>query len=309
MVLLLCSTQVGATADEPVQVPTSTTTESLVEEVIVEAPEPRYAAPTLRDRIGRIWAPVMINGQGPFRLVLDTGASNSAVISRVADILGIPLHGSANIRVHGVTGSAIVSSIAVDRLEVGDLLIDGTVLPVVADVFGGAEGVLGTEGLSDKRIFIDFKRDQIEIAHSRGERPGLGFSRIPVKLARGRLLTMDVRIGSIRTRAIIDTGAQQTIGNLALRNALTRRARNSKIQDVIGVTLDVAVGDSILAPPIYLGDVMIRGLYVTFSDMFIFEHWKLTREPTLLLGMDVLGLVDTLVIDYKLRELHIRPRS
>ena len=46
-----------------------------VEEVLVTAPEPRYVAPTTRDAIGRIWAPVLINGKGPFRLVLDTGAS------------------------------------------------------------------------------------------------------------------------------------------------------------------------------------------------------------------------------------------
>src|SRR6185312_5126279 len=45
------------------------------QEVSVVAPEPRYVAPTLRDRIGRIWAPVLIDGRGPFRLVLDTGAN------------------------------------------------------------------------------------------------------------------------------------------------------------------------------------------------------------------------------------------
>ena len=32
--------------------------------------EPRYVAPTRKDRIGRIWAPVTVNGQGPFRLAL-----------------------------------------------------------------------------------------------------------------------------------------------------------------------------------------------------------------------------------------------
>ena len=41
-------------------------------EVVVSAPEPKYVAPTLRDRIGRIWAPVYIEGRGPLRLVLDT---------------------------------------------------------------------------------------------------------------------------------------------------------------------------------------------------------------------------------------------
>jgi predicted aspartyl protease len=59
-------------------------------EILVEAREPRYVAPTRRDQIGRIWAPVFINGRGPFRLVLDTGASHSAITAMVALALGIP---------------------------------------------------------------------------------------------------------------------------------------------------------------------------------------------------------------------------
>ena len=43
-----------------------------------------------RDQIGRIWAPVFINGRGPFRLVLDTGATSSGVTAMVALALGIP---------------------------------------------------------------------------------------------------------------------------------------------------------------------------------------------------------------------------
>lgn len=280
-----------------------------VEEVTVEAPEPRYVAPTLRDRIGRIWAPVKINGKGPFRLVLDTGANNSAVLPRVADSLGIPLAGSKVVRVHGVTGSALVSSIKVDKLEMGDLLIDGTRLPVVQDVFGGADGVLGSEGLADKRIFIDFRRDHIEIMRSKGQRAGAGFERIPLRLMRGRLLAIEVNIGSVRTKAIVDTGAQTTIGNLALKDALIKRQREWRQQDIVGVTLDVATGDSITTPPISFGSVTVRNMRVTFTDMFIFEHWKMTKEPTLLLGMDVLGLVDALVIDYRLREMHVRLRN
>src|ERR1700730_7918469 len=63
-------------------------------DIMVEAPEPRYVSPTRRDQIGRIWAPVMINGHGPFRLVLDTGASHSAVTALVALALGIPTNES-----------------------------------------------------------------------------------------------------------------------------------------------------------------------------------------------------------------------
>jgi predicted aspartyl protease len=281
---------------------------SIVEEVLVEGREPRYVAPTLRDRIGRIWAPVMINGRGPYRLVLDTGASHSAVIPSVAASLGLLSQGKT-VKLHGVTGSAVVPTISVDTIEVGDLLIHGATLPVVADVFGGAEGVLGSAGMKDKRIYIDFRRDRIEITHSKRERPGAGFNVVPIKMERGQLLTTTVRIGTVKTKAIIDTGAQSTIGNNALRELLIRRAKEGKLHDIIGVTLDVAQGQSIPTPPVTIGDDMvIKGLHVTFTDTFIFEHWKLTKEPALLIGMDVLGLVDALVIDYKTREMHVRMR-
>jgi hypothetical protein len=42
--------------------------------------------------------------------------------------------------------------------------------------------------------------------------------------------------------------------------------------------------------------------------MRIFDHWKLTREPVLLIGMDAIGLLDTVIIDYRRRELQIRMR-
>ena len=59
-------------------------------EIALVAPEPRYVAPTRRDRIGRIWAPVMIDGKGPFRLALDTAASRSGVTASVAATLDRP---------------------------------------------------------------------------------------------------------------------------------------------------------------------------------------------------------------------------
>jgi predicted aspartyl protease len=73
-------------------------------EILVEAREPRYVAPTRRDQIGRIWAPVFINGRGPFRLVLDTGASHSAITAMVALALGIPTDQSPPVTLRGVTG-------------------------------------------------------------------------------------------------------------------------------------------------------------------------------------------------------------
>ena len=84
----------------------------LLEELAVTAPESRSVAPTRRDGIGRIWAPVQIDGQGPFRLVLDTGASHSAVTAKVAEALGIPLQQQEMMVLRGATGSATVPTIS-----------------------------------------------------------------------------------------------------------------------------------------------------------------------------------------------------
>ncbi len=279
-------------------------------EVIVQSTEPRFVAPTRRDRIGRIWAPVLIDGKGPYRLVLDTGASRSAITARAAQALGIAPTTDGATLVTGFTGSATVPSIHVERLEVGDLLIGPTDLPVLADVFGGAEGVLGIEGLQNKRIYADFTRDRLEIARSHGERARRDFTVVPLRVIKGGLLVADVRVGTVRAKAIVDTGAQGTVGNLMLREALMRHPPlNVKHEDIIGVTLDVQGGDFIPAPDIDFGHMKVKGVQIIFGDMYLFQHWGLTNEPTLTLGMDLLGSFDVLIIDYDRHELQIRMRN
>jgi predicted aspartyl protease len=295
-----------AATPDPAGAPTAAPEEGL-SEVVIEAPEPVYVAPTLRDRIGRIWAPVRINGKGPFRLVLDTGASHSAIVSRVANRIDDASVQTVSVMLHGVTGSAIVPALKVRSMEVGDMLIEPTTLPIVADAFGGAEGVLGREGLMDKRIFADFGHDKLTIGRSHGQRAPHGYKVVHLTITPAGLLAADVRIGGVRTRAIIDTGGQQTVGNNALLEALMRRApRDALDEQIIGVTLDQQIGKYIRVPPITLGDLRLNNVHVAFGDMALFEHWKYDRDPTLLIGMDVLGLFDQLIIDYKMKEMQIR---
>jgi predicted aspartyl protease len=292
---------------EPAAAPSAT---GELAEVVIVAQEPRYVAPTNRDGIGRVWVPVVINDQGPFRLVLDTGATRSAVTANVAQALGIPTTASRPVLLRGSTGSAVAPTIAVQSMSVGDLWVSPALLPVVASAFGGAEGLLGMDGMQDKRIFIDFRNDNIEIARSRNGRAPAGFSVIPFLPNELMLLVVHARIGTLRVRAIIDTGAQATIGNTALQQALRRQVERGHTgqDDITGATGDVQSGVGANITSIAIGDITIRGAHVTFGDMHIFDLWKLGDEPALVIGMDILGLIDTLVIDYRRRELHIRPQ-
>ncbi|HEY1899943.1 MAG TPA: hypothetical protein VGG49_09135 [Steroidobacteraceae bacterium] len=47
---------------------------------------------------------------------------------------------------------------------------------------------------------------------------------------------------------------------------------------------------------------------MTVSDLKIFQIWHLTQEPAMIIGIDTLGLLDILVIDYRRMELQIRTR-
>jgi hypothetical protein len=306
----LCPRWANATAEAPTS--TATTTIEELADIMVEAPEPRYVSPTRRDQIGRIWAPVMINGHGPFRLVLDTGASHSAVTALVALALGIPTNQSPPVILRGVTGFATVPTIQVDTLTVGDLSVDSPVLPIVPDALGGAQGILGGEGLMGKRVFIDFHHDKIVITFSRNERSPRGFVDVPFHSIRNTLVVVSASIGDVRVKAIIDTGGQTTIANLALKHALSQhsvlyRGTADKIE---GATKDVEDGEIISIPAIAFGSIQILDPGVTFADVYIFKQWKLLNEPAILIGMDALGLLDTLVIDYRRHELQMRmPRA
>jgi len=293
-------------ADEPAGEPEATA--PTLPQVIVEAPEPRYVAPTRRDRIGRIWATVLINDRGPFRLVLDTGASRSAINASVAAALGIDLSNAGTVMLVGVTGELEVSAVTVENFVVGDLELRPAKLPIIADAFGGAEGVLGTEGLLDKRIFVDFRHDSITISRSHGERPPQGFVTIPARIVGGLIIVSDARFGSLPVQAIVDTGGQSSIANAALGEALRHRMRQRDrgASEIIGVTLDVKRGDLVSTPPLTLGDVRVGMTRITVADTYIFQHWKMTSRPAVMIGMDILGLLDALIIDYPRHELQVK---
>ncbi len=279
-----------------------------IEEVAVIAREARYVAPTLRDHLGRIWAPVYLNGKGPFRLVLDTGASRSAVVAKVAADLGLPSAGAMTL--HGVTGSATVPFVTVDTFLVGDMEEHSKLLPIVPNALGGADGVLGMESLEGKRIEINFMQDKISISHSHAQRAAHDYMSIPLVRSANGLLMATAYIGRIRVKAIIDTGGQATVANPALLVALRARYGNGKLvaSSITGATDDIQAGQDTPLPPLNLGPVIIRSALITVSGLHIFERWHMTDEPAMLIGIDTLGLLDSLIIDYRRMELQIRTR-
>ena len=278
--------------------------------------EATYAVPTRLDRAGRVLAPITVNDKGPFRFILDTGANRSVVSQRVLTALDLSLAPDGpSIEVHGVTGTAVLPAVVLDVLQAGELILarDHVVPGLGQAVLANAAGILGGEGLGEARIDIDFVKDRVTITRSSGrQRAPSGFLTIPVSLKHDGLIVVPGRVGRVRVRAIIDTGAERTLGNNALREALLKSRRIASaemVTTVFGATPDIGLGMSMIAPTIYLGEAELRDLEVTFGDLHVFRVWNLEQEPAILIGMDLLGSVERLVIDYRRRELQVKPRS
>ena len=273
-------------------------------------PEPLYAAPTRADRAGRIHASVEINGAGPYRFILDTGANTSALAPGVAEALGLQGAGDTQVEVHGVTGSAVLPAVYVQSLKAGKVNLPPTNLPVLpGPVFGGADGILGISGLQKTRIEVDFERDRVSIVPATGRRDDNGYLVVPARLRKGGLLLVKGKVGKVPVDVIVDTGAERTLGNLPLRTALIEQARYDDEIDVsvLGATIDVSSGTYFRAPKITIGQADLVDLPVTFGDLHVFKIWGLTESPALVIGMDLLGMLQEFVVDYRRREFLLKP--
>ncbi len=277
---------------------------------VPEPEEPLFAIPTQLDRIGRILAPVLINGQGPFRLIIDTGANHSTISPQLAHTLGLVPSAEHQRRVNGVTGSAWVPTVIVDRIEAGLFVVEGASVPVIgSSMTAEADGILGVAGLKYARIIVDFRRDRVSITRSRLHDDPTDFLTIEGRRMADGVLAVDAFVRGVRARAIIDTGAERTLGNLALRDALRARrgtTGTARWTDVFGATPEISRGESLLARSVQLGDVTVNYVDITYGDFPIFKSWGLDARPALLIGMDVLGVADTLIIDFRQNQVRVR---
>ena len=270
---------------------------------------PPLAAPTTLDRIGRVLVSATINGRGPFRLIVDTGASRSTLSARAVERLGLTPMADKLMRVNGVTGTEERPSVLLERLQAGDLVVENVQVPVVeAWVLDDADGVLGVAGLEHERIYADFQRNRVEIRHGHDRDAMRGLMRIAGRRRPDGLLSIIAWVGTVRVTAIIDTGSERTLGNLALRQALRERQPGvlSVFTEVYGATRQSTSAEVKVAPPIAIGEARISDVELVYGDFHIFEVWQLNTEPALIIGMDVLGAVPALAVDFARSELYLK---
>jgi len=272
-----------------------------------------YVASTRPDRIGRVMAPVFVNGVGPFAFVVDTGASSSVISPRVVARLKLVPDPARAKLLRGITGSEVVSTVAVESITAGEIMLAKSELPVVEPrVFADADGIFGADAFARGCLYVNFANAHVSILRTACPRVGENWEVMRAKLRFGGLAVVNARVGNIRVIAIIDTGAERSLGNPALLAAsgLQPLADDPKSRtQVFAATSQAVFGNVIATPSIRLGGVEIGNLNVVFGDFEVFRMWGVGDQPAIVLGMDILGTTQALMVDYRREEIRFLPQG
>ena len=266
---------------------------------------------TTRNLFTRVAALVRINGQGPFRFVIDTGAQRSAVADTVASALALPT--ASSVMIHGITEATINATARVTRLSLVNETFRNINAPVLPIEQLGAHGLIGLDVLARFRLGFDTVGRRVTLSQPGGVRisQGLmedtipGTRRRPTKSTRqrmGHLLMTDTLADGVPVTAFIDTGAQHSIGNRALQTAIGVRAKGDPLQAlpvlIYGVTGGSIVAQSGTLKSLRLGRQRLNDTPLLFADLHCFDFLELSDNPALLVGADLIGRFRSVTLDF-----------
>jgi len=254
----------------------------------------------------RMTVPVRINGTGPYRFIVDSGADSSVVGERIARALQLPL-GRRTV-LNSITDSQYVDRVLVDELELGPTRVRDLEVPVLRERDFGAHGMIGLDALVEQRLMLDFEKRLITIDDGRTPLPRYdGEIVVTARLRKGQLILTQVRAGNQRVDAVVDTGSEITIGNIALRDKLLRRnpKQFSEIE-VTGVTGTTSKLQIARVPEIRIGSIILHDVPIAFADVPPFRVFGIQGKPSLLLGTDLMSTFRKVSLDFRDRKVRFQ---
>ena len=257
----------------------------------------------------RVGAAVFIDNRGPFTFVIDTGAGTTSVADSLADRLELPP--LRDVLVHGITEARITRSVAVNRLRLSGQGFRDLTCPVFPRDQLGADGLIGLDVLGRFRLRFDIPRRSVTLT-ARGVSLLAGGELRGSRIQHGGLRAFPGRFGQMMltwifadgqpTVAFIDSGAQYSIGNLALQRAIAARRRDggrlARVVPVFGVTGQSLSADLARVDDLRLGGVRLGATPLLFADLHCFQTLGLSDRPALLIGADLLGRFREVTLDF-----------
>jgi Aspartyl protease len=256
----------------------------------------------------RLTVEVGVNGTGPYRFVVDSGADTSVIGSRLAAALRLPA--GTPVLLNSMTDSRTVERVLVGALQLGPTAFNDLELPSLDERDVGATGMIGLDALVEQRLMLDFETRRISVDDARRPAPRFdGEIVVSARLKRGQLILTQVTANKLALDAVIDTGSEITIGNAALRQAIVRR-QGQVLQkvEVTGVTGNTMALDLAVVRELRIGGILLSNVPIAFAEVPPFQVFGLQDRPALLLGTDLMENFRRISLDFRARKVRFQLR-
>jgi predicted aspartyl protease len=258
------------------------------------------------DQYDRMTVPVRVAGQGPYRFLVDTGADRTAISADLSRQLRLSERKGTTL--HSVTGASEIETASVPVLDITARQVKNIDAALLRSENMGADGILGLDSLRSQRVLFDFKKQTLTIVPSDTYvREGKDTIVVTAKVRNGRLILTHANAENVPLTLVIDTGAQVSIGNQALRRKLGQGGKVKRTGDVElqSVTGEKIAGEYTVVRELTVGGVTLKNMPVVFADSHAFERLGLDDRPALLLGMNALRSFDRVSIDFARKKLKV----
>lgn len=257
----------------------------------------------------RLTVDVQVNGSGPHRFLVDSGSDRTVVGSALATRLA--LERGPTVRIVSIASEASVGTVRIEQLGIGQSVIEGLTTPALAERHLGAEGIIGIDALAEQRLMLDFDARRITIQDNR--RPVSTNPDEIVVVARKRNGQLIITKASAMDRpvyAIIDTGSEMTMGNMALKRRIFGERAPAPVEMVqlISVTGQVIEAEVHRLRQVRVGSLTLADVAVAFADVPPFALFGLDRQPSMLLGTDLLQAFRRVSLDFRARRVRFQLR-
>lgn len=253
------------------------------------------------DGHARMTVPVRIGTQGPFDFLIDTGSQNTVLSRGTATRLS--LAPARKVTLVGIAGREVVDTVEVDQIDLGTRSYYGLLAPILEGAHIGADGILGLDSLQGQRVLMDFRKNVMAISDAKTLGGNRGYDIVVTARRRsGQLIMTDARLDGVDVDIVIDTGAENSIGNLALLQAMSRRGHQgtTTLNSVTGQTILAQIG---LGRRLAIQDMNLQNVLIAYADAPAFEALGLHKKPAMLLGMRDLRSFDRVAIDFSSRKI------
>lgn len=257
------------------------------------------------DEYERMTVPVRVAGYGPYRFLIDTGADRTSISRELASRLRLEKAEGATL--HSMTGISQVGTANVPTIDLAAKQVRNVDAALLERGNIGADGILGLDSLHSQRILFDFKKETLTIVPSEAAAPELRDSIVVTgRIRNGRLILANANADSASLTLVVDTGAQVSIGNEALRRKLSRSGvKRMGMVELESVTGEKLSGQYTIVRKLEVGGVTLKDLPVVFADSHAFDRLGLGGKPALLLGMNALRGFEKVSIDFAKRKLRV----